>query len=47
LPDVAFQISAYIVSMPGMWFESTVEDGGERPVKEYLVKVLANFSCVL
>ena len=44
LPDIAFEISTHIVSMPRVWFESAVEDGGVRPIKEYLIEIFANFS---
>lgn len=47
LSNIALQISAYIVSMPRVWFESAVEDGRVRPIEEYLVDVFTNFSYAL
>lgn len=47
LADVSFQVSPYIVSVPGMWFEPAIVDGGVGAIEERLVQVSANFSCTL
>jgi len=44
LPDIAFQVSAYIIAIPRMWLESMVKDGGNAPSIKYLVELAADFS---